>query len=393
MSGESPMSRTKLSIFPAAIAGLTLLTAPALAQTPVRSAAQIVLTEGEAPAAHTVVGDVRAEAHQTSLFAKVSGRDMVDQQLREKALQMGADAVIGIKYENNNPMFSKKGFIATGKAVKFTNVAVASVPPALAAAPSFSATGAPSAVPLAAPPVVAAAAAPQPAPAAVVMLPGVVPILEGAAPWAHTVVGPVRAEIHQKSLMPKTPSRDLADQELRAQAQKLGADAVVNVKYESNNPMFSTKGFVATGTAVKLAAAAPAPAPALAAAPPPAQVAVAPPAPAPVQIPAAPPAAAPVAPPAAAAAAPAAGAVVATVPAAIVLSEQNVTRAYAVLGPVNAELDPAALSLEKTGRQVLDEELRKQAAKLGADAVILVRYTASASGKGPAAIGVAVKYN
>jgi hypothetical protein len=30
---------------------------------------------------------------------------------------------------------------------------------------------------------------------------------------------------------------------------------------------------------------------------------------------------------------------------------------------------------------------------MGADAVILIRYTASASGKGPAAIGVAVKYN
>jgi uncharacterized protein YbjQ (UPF0145 family) len=64
-----------------------------------------------------------------------------------------------------------------------------------------------------------------------------------------------------------------------------------------------------------------------------------------------------------------------------------------VLGPVNAEIDPAAVSLEKTGKQILDEELRNQAAKLGADAVILVKYSASASGKGPAAIGVAVKFN
>jgi len=100
-----------------------------------------------------------------------------------------------------------------------------------------------------------------------------------------------------------------------------------------------------------------------------------------------------IAPPVVAAVPAPAAAVVAVAPAAVVLSEQNITRAYTVLGPVNAELDPASVSLERTGRQVLDDQLRAQAARLGADAVILVKYTASASGKGPAAIGVAVKFN
>jgi uncharacterized protein YbjQ (UPF0145 family) len=364
-----------LTALAAAMACLTILAGPVAAQT-ARSADQIMLTESAAAAGHTVIGDIRAEAHQTSLFAKVSGRELVNQQLREKALQMGADAVVEVKYEDNNPMFSKKGFIATGKAVKISNAAAASVPPALASAPSFSAAG-PSVIQpsLAAPaPVAVAVAAAAPAPAS-----GFVQLIEGAAPWAHTMLGPVRAEIHQKSLMPKTPSRELADEELRKQAAKLGADAVVNIRRENNSAMFSTKGYIATGTAVKIAAAAPA------------QFAAAPPAPPPIEAAVAPAVAAPVAAPAASA--PATGASVITTPSAILLSEQNITRAYAVLGPVNAELDAAALALEKTGRQVLDEQLRTQAARMGADAVILIRYTASASGKGPAAIGVAVKFN
>jgi uncharacterized protein YbjQ (UPF0145 family) len=307
---------------------------------------------------------------------------------------MGADAVIGVKYESNNPMFSKKGFIATGKAVKYANApavaaaAVAAPPPALPAAVAAPAPVQPAAV----------VAAAQPAPGAVALIPGVVPLIEGAAPWAHTVLGPVRAEIHPKSLMPKTPSRDLADQELRALAVKLGADAVVNVKYESNNPMFSKKGFIATGTAVKLAAA-PAPVqvatapPAAPAAPPVVEAAAAPPVAAPAAAPAVGAVASVPAAPAAAAPAAAAPAIAPTAAAGIQLTEQNIARAYAVLGPVNAEIDPAAVSLEKTGKQILDEELRNQAAKLGADAVILVKYSASASGKGPAAIGVAVKFN
>jgi hypothetical protein len=77
---------------------------------------------------------------------------------------------------------------------------------------------------------------------------------------------------------------------------------------------------------------------------------------------------------------------------AILLSEQNLARAYDVIGPVNVELNQASISLDKTGRQVIDEALRKQAADLGADAVILIRYAGAAGARGPTAIGVAVKY-
>src|SRR6185503_4287727 len=99
-----------------------------------KSAAQIVLTEGDAPAAHTVLGEVRAEAHQKAMFSKVSVKDIADQQLRDQAAKMGADAVIGIKYEPYNPMMSKKGFRAVGRAVKFTGTYAAAAPAAPATA-------------------------------------------------------------------------------------------------------------------------------------------------------------------------------------------------------------------------------------------------------------------
>jgi len=232
-------------------------------------------------------------------------------------------------------------------------------------------------------------------------------LVEGEAGLPVTVLGDVRAEIHQKSMSPKTPSRDLANDELRKQAAKLGADAVVNIKYESYNPMFSKKGFIATGKAVRfqqapqyasvppalasqpsfsatgLPSPIPAPAPVVQ---PPVQSAQIIPAPAPVF--AAPPAAPPVVAPPAAAPAPAAAAPAA--PGVIALSEQNIARPYTVLGPISAEVTTASLS--KTGRQLLDEDLRAQAAKLGADAVVLIKYAPAGPGKGLSAIGVAVKF-
>jgi uncharacterized protein YbjQ (UPF0145 family) len=191
-------------------------------------------------------------------------------------------------------------------------------------------------------------------------------IIEGELGAPYTVVGQVSAEAHVTSLFPKKSGRELVDDQLREKAARLGADAVVQVTYDSYNPLTSKKGYRAAGQAVKfntvVAATTPAPVPAPA---PPPPVTVAAPLPAP--------------------AAPAAAA-------GILLSEQNLSRAYEVLGPVNVELNQASISLDKTGRQVLDEALMKQASDLGADAVILIRYSGAAGGKAPAAIGVAVKY-
>lgn len=207
-------------------------------------------------------------------------------------------------------------------------------------------------------------------------------VIEGDLGVPYTVVGEVSAEAHVKSLFPKKSGRELVDEQLREKAARLGADAVVQVKYDGYNPMTSKKGYRAAGQAVKFnpSAAATTPAPIPAPAPPP-PVTVA----APAAAPSAPPpvaAAAPITPPPVAAAAAPAGV--------ILLSEQNIARAYDVVGPVNVELNQA--SLDKTGREALDEALIKQAADLGADAVILIRYSSAAGAKGPTAIGVAVKY-
>jgi uncharacterized protein YbjQ (UPF0145 family) len=221
-------------------------------------------------------------------------------------------------------------------------------------------------------------------------------VIEGDLGVPYTVVGQISAEAHVKSLFPKKSGRELVDEQLREKAAKMGADAVVQVKYDTYNPLTSKKGFRAAGQAVKFmsAAAATTPAPIPAPAPPPPVTVSAPvavPVAPPVQVAAAAPSVAvPVAPPVvAAAAAPAVAQVAAT---GVLLSEQNLSRAYDVIGPVNVELNQASISLDKTGRQVLDETLRKTAADLGADAVILIRYAGAAGAKGPTAIGVAVKY-
>ncbi|HVY89063.1 MAG TPA: hypothetical protein VG942_09365 [Hyphomonadaceae bacterium] len=362
MSG--PLSRACVVLAALILAGL-----PAEAQSPARSASEIMLTTGEAPVAFTVMGDIRAEAHKKSMFGGASGRDLVNEELRKQAAKMGADAVIDIKYEDSNPAFSKKGFVAVGKAVKFQPGAIAAstipAPPApvqtaaAVAAPSIAATAAPAPVTPSAPP----APSGGPTPAALITL------SDQDLPRPYVRLGPVGAEVHQTSMFPKTPTRQLLDEALRANAAKMGADAVIMVKYKDGNALFSKKGSTAEGVAVRFASigsptisavAAPQPAPAVAAAPPTSPAPVVSAAPAPAAKPA------------------------------LLLSEQNVSRPYAVLGPVNSEV--SAASSDKASRDSLDQDLRRQAEKIGADAVIMIRYTPAAGGRGPSAIGVAVKF-
>jgi uncharacterized protein YbjQ (UPF0145 family) len=316
---------------PSGLAALALgiaLTAapPANAQ---RAAAEIALVEAAAPAGAVVLGEVRAEIHQTSLFARTPARDLADKELRAQAARLGADAVVDIKYESNAPLFSKKGFRAAGKAVRFAPAPVqvaATAPPAPKPAPEPGRTAtfespatsappvaastpltvpatapvapvvlpppvriatptpappavAPAAVPApqitavtpapVAPPQVVAAAAPapvappiaQPAPVAAAavsvapraLTPEALIVLteEDLAGRAYDRLGEVKAEARQTSLFPKKSARVLMDEQLRAQAAKLGADAVILVKYDSYSPVLSKKGASATGIAVK----------------------------------------------------------------------------------------------------------------------------------------------
>lgn len=281
------------------VIALGLMAAAALPASAQRPAAEIALIESAAPASAVVLGDVRAEIHQMSLFAKAPARDLADKELRAQAAKLGADAVVDIKYESSSPLLSKKGLRATGKAVKFNQapvqVAAAATPaasPSPTPEPGRTATFAPPAEP--APSAVAqpaAPAAPIPTPAAPAVLsprpaiapapapPGVVPRVAQQAPVAAAAasaaprgptpealivltqedlagrtydrLGEVQAEARQTSLFPKKPARVVMDEQLRAKAAALGADAVILIKYESYSPLLSKKGASAAGIAVK----------------------------------------------------------------------------------------------------------------------------------------------
>jgi uncharacterized protein YbjQ (UPF0145 family) len=295
-----------------------------------RVAAEIALVEAAAPEGAVVLGEVRAEFHQRSLFARTPARDLVDRELRAQAAKLGADAVVDIKYENSSPLLSKKGFTAVGNAVRlapppvqlsaaappqptapeagrpttFAPAAPAAVvspptppivppeqpavlpppqvevvtpaPPAIAPATQTAATaslppGVETPAPTAAAPLQLAAAAPppvsvapqaaQPLPAAGAAVPAaprsptpealIVLTEEDLAGRAYERLGEVTAEARQNSLFPKKSARVLMDQQLRARAAGLGADAVILIRYDSYSPLLSKKGASATGIAVK----------------------------------------------------------------------------------------------------------------------------------------------
>src|SRR5579871_3387624 len=58
----------------------------------------------------------------------------------------------------------------------------------------------------------------------------------------YVALGAVTATAHQKSVFAKTPVKDMLDADLRAQAAKLGADAVIQIRYTIRNNLTSNKG-------------------------------------------------------------------------------------------------------------------------------------------------------
>ncbi len=251
--------------------------APALAQLPPEA---VTLIEGEAPAGYVALGEIAAEHHQTSLFPKKPAREALNDDLRAQAAKLGADAVIRIDYTFHSALASKKGQHATGLAVKLAPAVAATAapsspapsastaPPPVVSAPMTAtpATASPPAPqtlaeaapvpasPVAAAPVVAAPvpAAPAAIPSAAPVAPGALILSEGDLPGRpYETLGEIKVEARQTSLFPKTSPRKMLDDNLRAQAQALGADAVIRIVYDFNNPLLSNKGQHATGLAVK----------------------------------------------------------------------------------------------------------------------------------------------
>lgn len=243
--------------------------------------------------------------------------------------------------------------------------------------------------------------------------PEAVVLLTSDAGQAYATIGAISVETHQTSMFPKVSREQQLETELRRQAAAMGADAVIHVKYDYSSALTSKKGNKALGVAVKFTSVAAAPA---IAAPP-----VATPAPAPTIVatapaipqPAAPviatpaPAAAPtvstpapaptqVAAPVAAPAAPA-PVIHATTPEMVMLSEATIPgRSYRKLSTVTVTTHQTSMFPKVPAMTVLQNALKAEALKAGADAVIEVRYTMNnpmLSKKGNTATGVAVRFD
>lgn len=236
-----------------------MLTTPLAAQ----QAAQVALIEGDAQGDYRAAGAVTAEIQSAS---NVLPKQKLDEQLRAEAARLGADAVIQVTYQMT-PAGSGVSYKASGVAIRYSRQAgaVAAVPAAPVApaasvpvvtAPAVAAPVAPPVAVVAPPPVVLSAPAPVAAAAPVAVVHAAsakeVELSDGSMPGRRFArLGPVSVTTHPTSMMMKVTPKEQAQEALKAAAFKLGADAVIEVKYQMVNSTFSRKGNTASGIAVK----------------------------------------------------------------------------------------------------------------------------------------------
>lgn len=214
-------------------------------------------------------------------------------------------------------------------------------------------------------------------------------ILDGDAAVDYRAAGAVSAEIPFSTSGAALPKRQLDDM-LRAEAAKLGADAVILVTYQLTSAATPNAGHRASGVAVRYsraqaavappvvvppAAPAVVPAPQVAVAPPP-PVAIAPPAPIPAAV--------------------APAVMHATVPEQVLLTETDlVGRRYVRIGPVSATVHQKSMFTKVSEMEQTQQALRKAAHAKGADAVIEVKYKMTNSlfsKEGDTGSGIAVRF-
>jgi len=232
-------------------------------------------------------------------------------------------------------------------------------------------------------------------------------ILDGDATVDYRAAGAVSAEIPFSASGASLPKRQL-DEMLRAEAAKLGADAVILVTYQLTSPATPNAAHRASGVAVRYSRAqaavtapvAPPAAPQVVAAAPAIAVPVtAPPVVSPPQVAVAPPVSV-VAPPQPVAAMPAAAPAPAVMHAAVaeqvVLTEGDlVGRRYVSLGPVSATVHQKTMFTKVSEMEQTQQALRAAALAKGADAVIQVKYkmtNSMFSKEGDTGSGIAVRF-
>ncbi len=85
--------------------------------------AKIVLTEGDiTDRTYRVIGDIEVTVNKTTIFNADPTPEMVDQALKEKASEIGADAVIFVRHGSVGVSFFSWGALeGKGRAVAFDN--------------------------------------------------------------------------------------------------------------------------------------------------------------------------------------------------------------------------------------------------------------------------------
>ncbi|WP_284412016.1 hypothetical protein [Acidovorax sp. SUPP3334] len=93
----------------------------ATAATAKRAPTDITLTDGDVvDRRYQSLGDVTVTVNKTTLFHPEPTRELVNEKLREKGAELGADAVILVRYGNGGiSMMSWGSLEGKGRAIKF----------------------------------------------------------------------------------------------------------------------------------------------------------------------------------------------------------------------------------------------------------------------------------
>ena len=81
----------------------------------------VVITDKDIPdRKYQALGDIKATVNKTTIFNADPTQEMVNEKLREKASELGADAVILVRYGNGGMSLMSWGSLeGKGRAVKF----------------------------------------------------------------------------------------------------------------------------------------------------------------------------------------------------------------------------------------------------------------------------------
>ena len=206
----------------------------------------------------------------------------------------------------------------------------------------------------------------------------------------YTVLGVVHASVVPDGLLPSFSPRGKLNDDLRAEAAKLGGNAVINTKYSKRT--FLDKGpMTAEGKAVRIADAPAETQTANASGPAGSNLTY-------VPMTSAVPTAPGAAPAPVVGGAPARRAMLTHAVSAgtVILTEQDIPyRTYTIVGDVSSEAHQYGIFTEVQPRDALDDDMRKQAFDMGADAVIKIQYKMGRKmfSTPSTATGKAVKFN